>query len=129
MAVDRFYQGMEQIEQVAQDLKSVRIGTLRIVAIRTLGSNFLSEGIRRFSLARPGVIISLDVRSSLDVLQLAALIRWISVSPGIWIQSILARMSSHTQAFPLSASFRAATYWHARRPYTSPIARISGLFP
>lgn len=70
--VDRFYQGMEQIEQVAQDLKSVRIGTLRIVSIRTLGSSFLSESIRRFSLARPGVIVSLDVRSSLDVLQLAA---------------------------------------------------------
>lgn len=70
--VDRFYQGLEQIERVAQDLKSVRIGTLRIVSIRALASNFLSESIRRFSLTRPGVAISLDVRPSLDILQLAA---------------------------------------------------------
>lgn len=70
--VDRFYLGMEQIERVAQDLKSVRIGTLRVASIRALGLNFLSEGLRRFSLAKPGVVISLDVRPSLEIFELAA---------------------------------------------------------
>ena len=70
--VDRFYQGMEQVERVAQDLKSARIGTLRIASMHTLGLSILTEGIRRFSLARPGLEISLDVRNSLGVLELTA---------------------------------------------------------
>lgn len=72
LEVDRFYQGMEQVQRVAQDLKSVRIGTLRIASMHTLGLSLLSEGVRRFSLARPGVVISLDVRNSLGVLELTA---------------------------------------------------------
>ncbi|MDQ0140719.1 DNA-binding transcriptional LysR family regulator [Cupriavidus necator] len=70
--VDRFYQGMEQIERVAQDLKSARIGTLRIATMHTLGLSLLSEGVRQFSLSRPDLAISLDVRNSLGVLKLAA---------------------------------------------------------
>lgn len=70
--VDRFYQGMEQVGRVAQDLKSMRIGTLRIASMHTLGLSVLTEGIRRFSLARPGVAISLDVRNSLGILELTA---------------------------------------------------------
>lgn len=70
--VDRFYQGMAQVERVARDLKSVRIGSLRIASMHTLGLSLLSEGVRRFSLARPGVDISLDVRHSLGVLELTA---------------------------------------------------------
>jgi len=70
--VDRFYLGMEHVERVAQDLKTVRTGTLRVASMHTLGLSVLSEGVRRFSLARPGVHISLDVRPSLGVLELAA---------------------------------------------------------
>ena len=70
--VDRFYQGMEQVERVAHDLKSARIGTLRIASMHTLGLSILTEGIRRFSLARPRLEISLDVRNSLGVLELTA---------------------------------------------------------
>lgn len=70
--VDRFYLGMEQVERVAQDLKSVRTGTLRVASMHTLGLSVLSEGVRRFSLARPGVDISLDVRPSLGILELTA---------------------------------------------------------
>lgn len=71
--VDRFYQGLEQVERVAQDLKSVRIGTLRIASISALGLGFLSEGIRRFTEARSQVAISLEVRPSLGVLELTAM--------------------------------------------------------
>lgn len=70
--VDRFYQGMEQVERVAQDLKSVRVGTLRVASISALGLTVLTEGIRRYSVARPGVVTSLDVRPSLGILELAA---------------------------------------------------------
>ena len=70
--VDRFYQGMEQIERVAFDLKSARIGTLRVASMHTLGLSLLSESVRQFSLSRPELAISLDVRNSLGVLELAA---------------------------------------------------------
>lgn len=70
--VDRFYQGMEQIERVAQDLKAVRTGMLRIGSLTSLGLNFLSEGISRFSQSRPEVVISLEVRPTLGILELAA---------------------------------------------------------
>ncbi len=70
--VDRFYVGIEQIERVARDLKSVRIGTLRIASMSALALSVLCEGIRRFSELRPGVATSLDVRNSIGVLELAA---------------------------------------------------------
>ena len=70
--VDRFYQGMEQIERVALDLKSARIGTLRVASVHTLGLSLLSECVRQFSLSRPELAISLDVRNSLGVMELAA---------------------------------------------------------
>ncbi|AGW95456.1 MULTISPECIES: LysR substrate-binding domain-containing protein [Cupriavidus] len=70
--VDKFYQGMEQIERVALDLKSARIGTLRVASMHTLGLSLLTEGVRQFSLSRPDLAISLDVRNSLGVLELAA---------------------------------------------------------
>lgn len=70
--VDRFYQGMEQIEKVAQDLKSVRIGTLRIASMSSLGLSLLCEGVKRFSVIRPGVVTSLEVINSLGVLELAS---------------------------------------------------------
>lgn len=70
--VDRFYQGIEQVERVAQDLKSARIGTLRVASMHTLGLSLLTEGVRRFSLNRPGVAISVDVRNSLGILELTA---------------------------------------------------------
>lgn len=71
--VDRYYQGLEQVERVAQDLKSARTGTLRIASISALGLGFLSEGIRRFSEGRQDVVTSLEVRPSLGVLELVAM--------------------------------------------------------
>ncbi len=70
--VDRFYQGMEQIEKVAQDLKSVRIGTLRVACMTLLGMSLIPEGLLRFSRERPNVVTSLDVRNSIGVLELTA---------------------------------------------------------
>ncbi|ARP81817.1 LysR family transcriptional regulator [Bordetella genomosp. 8] len=68
--VERFYRGMESVERVAQDLKTARIGTLRIASISALGLGFISEGIRRFSDAHPDVMVSLDVCPSRGVLEL-----------------------------------------------------------
>lgn len=70
--VDRFYQGMGQIERVAHDLKAARTGTLRVGAITSLGLDFMNEGIRRFTQSHPDVVISLDVRHTLGILELAA---------------------------------------------------------
>ncbi|MFK4444806.1 DNA-binding transcriptional LysR family regulator [Caballeronia udeis] len=70
--VDRFYQGIEQIERVAQDLKTLRTGTLRIAAMSALGLSVVTEGVRRFSRDRPGVTTSLDVRQSLGIMELTA---------------------------------------------------------
>lgn len=71
--VDRYYQGLEQVERVAQDLKSARTGTLRIASISALGLGFLSEGIRRFTDGRQDVETSLEVRPTLGVLELVAM--------------------------------------------------------
>ncbi len=70
--VDRFYKGIERIEQVANDLKTMRTGTLRIASMTTLGISVVTEGIRRFSHTRPGVRTSLDVRNSMSTLELTA---------------------------------------------------------
>jgi DNA-binding transcriptional LysR family regulator len=63
---------MEQVERVAEELKHVRIGTLRIGSMHTLGLSLLTEGVRQFALERPELAISLDVRNSLGILELTA---------------------------------------------------------
>lgn len=70
--VDRFYQGMEQVERVANDLKSLRVGSLRVGCISVLGLSLLCEAVRLFSLERPGVAVALDVRNSISVLEMTA---------------------------------------------------------
>lgn len=70
--VDRFYKGIARVEQVAEDLKSLRAGTLRIGSMTTLGLSVVTEGVRRFSCDRPGVRTSLDVRNSMSILELTA---------------------------------------------------------
>lgn len=70
--VDLFYRGIEQIERVARDLQSVRIGRLRIASLSALALHLLCECLNEYTAARPGVDVSLDVRNSLSVLELAA---------------------------------------------------------
>lgn len=70
--VDRFYQGMEQVERVAEALKNVRIGTLRVASMHTLGLGLLTEAIRQLASERPELAISLDVRNSLSILEMTA---------------------------------------------------------
>lgn len=70
--VDLFYRGIEQIEKVAQDLKSVRIGNLRVASLSALALDALCECVNRFAATHPEVAVSLDVRNSLSVLELAA---------------------------------------------------------
>ncbi len=70
--VDLFYRGIEQVERVAKDLKAVRIGRLRISSFSAIALNILCECLNEYSASRPGVMVSLDVRNSLSVLELAA---------------------------------------------------------
>jgi len=70
--VDLFYRGIEQVERVAKDLKSLNIGRLRIASMSALALNILCECLNKYSATRPGVLVSLDVRNSLSVLELAA---------------------------------------------------------
>ncbi|MFJ9992793.1 LysR substrate-binding domain-containing protein [Pseudomonas putida] len=70
--VDKFYQGIERIERVAEDLMTLRTGTLRIGSMSALGLTVVAEGARRFVQDRPGVRTSLDVRNSMSVLELTS---------------------------------------------------------
>jgi len=68
--VERFYRGIESIELIAHDLKTARVGTLRIATISALGLGFISDGIRAFSEKHPQVTVSLDICPSQGVLEL-----------------------------------------------------------
>jgi DNA-binding transcriptional LysR family regulator len=70
--VDRFYQGIERIERVALDLKTLRTGTLRIAAMYALGLSVVTEGVRRFCADRPGVATTLSMQPSLSILEMTA---------------------------------------------------------
>ncbi|ARB30610.1 LysR family transcriptional regulator [Pseudomonas tolaasii] len=70
--VDKFYQGIERIERVAEDLVTLRTGTLRIGAMSTLGLSVVAEGVCRFARRHPEVRTSLDVRNSLGILELTS---------------------------------------------------------
>lgn len=70
--VDKFYQGIERIERVAEDLVTLRTGTLRISSMSTLGLSVVAEGVCRFARKHPEVRTSLDVRNSLGILELTA---------------------------------------------------------
>src|SRR5476649_2015224 len=70
--VDKFYQGIERIERVAEDLVMLRTGTLRIGSMSTLGLNVVAEGVCRFARKHTEVRTSLDVRNSLGILELTS---------------------------------------------------------
>jgi DNA-binding transcriptional LysR family regulator len=70
--VDKFYQGIERIERIAEDLVSLRTGTLRIGSMSTLGLSVVAEGVCRFARKHPEVRTSLDVRNSLGILELTS---------------------------------------------------------
>ncbi|MQT77029.1 LysR substrate-binding domain-containing protein [Pseudomonas helleri] len=70
--VDKFYQGIERIERIADDLVTLRTGTLRIASMSTLGLSVVAEGVCRFARKHPEVKTSLDVRNSLGILELTS---------------------------------------------------------
>lgn len=71
--VDRLYIGLERVERLAEDLKGLRHGSLSIASMSALSLSVLSEGLQQFALKRPGLMISLNVRTSLSVLEAVAL--------------------------------------------------------
>jgi DNA-binding transcriptional LysR family regulator len=70
--VTRFYVGMDAITQVALDLKSARVGNLRIASFSALGLTFLSRCIKKIKEDRPALNVTLNICLTQDVLELAA---------------------------------------------------------
>jgi len=67
--VRRSFLGLAEITRVADDIRQHRGGSLTIAAMPALGLQFLPAIVAEYAVARPGLVISLRVRSSPAVLQ------------------------------------------------------------
>lgn len=67
--VRRSFVGLQQISRVADDIRQYRSGSLNIAAMPALGLQFLPAIIAEFTRDRPGIAVSLRVRSSHAVVQ------------------------------------------------------------
>jgi len=70
--VERSFAGLDKIQQVADDIRTLEVGTLRIAAMPALALGFLPRIIKQFSELHAGVSISLQIRSSIKVLEWVA---------------------------------------------------------
>jgi DNA-binding transcriptional LysR family regulator len=61
--------GVQEITRVADDIRQYRSGSLKIAAMPALGLQFLPAAIAEFTAERPGIAVSLRVRSSHAVVQ------------------------------------------------------------
>ena len=62
--VRRSFVGLQEISRVADDIRQYRSGSLKIAAMPALGLQFLPGAIADFTAERPGIAVSLRVRSS-----------------------------------------------------------------
>lgn len=67
--VRRSFVGMQEITRVAGDIRQFRSGSLKIAAMPALGLQFLPAAVAGFIRDRPGLAVSLRVRSSHAVIQ------------------------------------------------------------
>lgn len=67
--VRRSFVGIQEITRVAEDIRQYRSGSLKIAAMPALGLQFLPAAIADFIRDRPGITVSLRVRSSHAVIQ------------------------------------------------------------
>ena len=67
--VRRSFVGLQEISRVADDIRQYRSGSLKIAAMPALGLQFLPGAIADFTAERPGIAVSLRVRSSHAVVQ------------------------------------------------------------
>jgi DNA-binding transcriptional LysR family regulator len=67
--VRRSFVGLQEVSRVAEDIRQYRSGSLKIAAMPALGLQFLPAVIAAFNRDRPGIAVSLRVRSSHAVVQ------------------------------------------------------------
>jgi DNA-binding transcriptional LysR family regulator len=70
--VERSFLGIEALARVANDIRTVRSGNLRIACLPALATGFLPEVIRDFLAAYPAIRVNLQSRSSTTVRQWVA---------------------------------------------------------
>ncbi|MBO9695956.1 MAG: LysR family transcriptional regulator [Sphingopyxis sp.] len=67
--VERSFSGIAALKRVAEDIRNMATGTLRIAALPALAVSFLPQVIGAFRAKHPGVTIQLQTRSSSTVRQ------------------------------------------------------------
>lgn len=68
-SVERSFVGIHEIAQIADDIRRFNRGSLDIAGMPAMALEFLPRLIKRFLDARPGIHVSLQVRSSQKVLE------------------------------------------------------------
>ena len=70
--VERSFTGLNKIFQTAEDIRTLKTGTLRIAAMPAMALGFLPRVIKTFSALHANVKISLQIRSSVKVMEWVA---------------------------------------------------------
>lgn len=70
--VERSIVGVASLKQIAQDIKNLSTGTVRIAALPALAVSFLPAVVKRFQERHPGVSVQIQTRSSSTVRQWVA---------------------------------------------------------
>lgn len=73
--LERVFAGIEQVQQLAQDLRETRVGLIRIAATAAIADSLLPQAIRLLSQTHPNVQIAIHTMLSLDVVEEVAMDR------------------------------------------------------
>lgn len=73
--LERVFAGIEQVQQLAQDLRETRVGLIRIAATAAIADSLLPQAIRFLSLTHPNVQVAIQTMLSLDVVEEVAMER------------------------------------------------------
>lgn len=71
--VSRYYDGVDRIAKVAEDLRASRMGSLRIASYNALSLSFMSDVLQKFLADRPEVSVYLETEASRTILELVSL--------------------------------------------------------
>ena len=67
--VEKSFIGIDKLARIAEDIRAKRIGHLRIVGMPALSLGFVPKVLDRFMETRPGLNVTLEVRSSQKVIE------------------------------------------------------------
>lgn len=70
--VDRYFLGVGRLEQVAEEIRELRQGNVRVASMPALASDLLPDVIATFHKDHPAVHIALDVHTSSRIVELIA---------------------------------------------------------